>query len=438
LRGFETLRLTRTALLKALLPCALVGASLFLAGCPSSGGGTAGTTTTTGGTTTGGAAGSGGDIKIGLYASLTGANATFGTDCKEGAELAMKEINASGGVDGKQIALETLDDESKPEAAATVAQRLAGDAEVVAVLGEVASSITKSAAPVFQAAGIPMVTPSSTNVDVTKIGDHIFRTCFIDSFQGYVMAKFAKDNLKAGKVAVFRDQKNDYSVGLADAFTAEYKKMGGTIATDVSYKQGDNDFRAQLSQIKAANPQAVFVPGYYGDLGPIARQAKELGLNVPILGGDGWDSDVLVKGAGGPGGALEGAYFSNHYSKDDKNPVVQSFVKAYQSAYNKPPSAVAACAYDGMKLLADAVKRAGGPDRDKVTKAIAETKDFAGVTGTISINGDRNAVKPATVLQIKGDEFRFSAQIAPPGMNLPGPKTTASPGMAASPSAATP
>lgn len=404
------MRVSRARLLRRLLPGAAAAALLFvgLAGCKS---GNEGASAGNGGGSS--ASGAGSAILVGHYASLTGPNATFGVDTKEGIELAMKEINAAGGIDGKQVRVDTQDDQSKPEEAVTVVTGFANNQNMVAVLGEVASSISKAAAPVLENASIPMITPSSTNVEVTKVGPHIFRICYIDPFQGYVMAKFAKDNLKINRVAVFRDQANDYSVGLADAFIKSFKEMGGNIVIDVSYKQNDSDFRSQLAQIKKTNPQAIYVPGYYGDVGTIARQAKELELRVPLMGGDGWDSDTLIKGAGGPGGALEGSYFSNHYSKFDKTPRVQEFVQAYKEAYSKDPSGVAALGYDAMKLLADAIKRAGSADREAVTKAIGETRDFPGVSGVITIDAERNATKPAAVLQIKGDEFVFSATVDP-------------------------
>jgi ABC-type branched-subunit amino acid transport system substrate-binding protein len=241
---------------------------------------------------------SGNEILIGHYASMTGDNSTFGVETEQGARLAEKQINAAGGVLGKKIKIETQDDQSKPEEAKTVATGFAANPKVVAVIGEVSSGRSLAAGPVFQRAGIPMVSPASTNPDVTKIGDYIFRVCFIDPFQGYVMAKFAHDDLKATKVAIMRDQANDYSVGLANVFTEEFPKLGGRIALDVSYSGKDSDFRSQLAQIKASGADAIFIPGYYSEIGPIARQAREQGITVPLLGGDGWDSEKLIEGGG--------------------------------------------------------------------------------------------------------------------------------------------
>ncbi len=375
----------------------------------------------------------GGDtIHIGQYASMTGTTATFGQDTDAGVRLAIDEINAKGGILGKKIELKTLDDQSKPEEAKTVATTLAADPSIVAVIGEVASGRSIAAAPVFEHAGIPMISPSSTNVKVTEKGPHIFRVCFIDPFQGFVMAKFAHDNLKLTKVAILRDKKNEYSVGLADVFTTEFTKMGGTIVADNSYQEGDSDFRAQLSQLKDAKPQAIYVPGYY------TQEARGLGLNVPLLGGDGWDSPALVQGAGGPGGALEGSYFSNHYSVNDTSPAVQKFVTDYKKANgDKVPSGNAALGYDAMMLLADAITRAGSTDREAITKAIASTKDFPGVTGTITIDEKRNARKSATVLQIKGSEYSFAGRVDPPSSDgtAPAASASASPAASGSPTA---
>ena len=365
--------------------------------------------------TAAGGAATGNEILIGHFASLTGGTATFGTDTDQGVQLAVKELNAAGGWNGKHFRVDTQDDASKPEEAKTVVTSFAGNKDIVAVLGEVASTRSMIAAPVLEKAGIPMISPASTNPEVTKLGKHIFRVCYIDPFQGYVVSKFAHDDLKATKAAILLDQKNDYSVGLAKVIREEFTKMGGQIVVEQSFKEGDSQFRAQLTTIKDAKPDVVFVPGYYAEAGPIARQARELGITAPLVGADGWDSQQLVKGAGGAGGALEGCYFANHYSKDDKAANVQAFVKAYK-ADNKgnDPSALAALGYDAMKILADAIKRANSTDREKITEALAATRDFPGVTGKISIDADHNARKSAVIIQIKGDQFLYRRTIQPP------------------------
>jgi branched-chain amino acid transport system substrate-binding protein len=414
------MRQTRSTFLQTLTAFALCFSLGVLSGCKTAD--TTPTTTDAGKTTP--AAGaetptaptatqdtSGDEILVGHFASLTGETATFGTETDEGIKLAIKQLNAKGGVLGKKFSLETQDDQSKAEEAKTVVTKFAADPKIVAVLGEVASKRSLAAAPTLDKAGIPMISPSSTNENVTKVGPYIFRVCFIDNFQGYVMAKFAADDLKAKKVAILRNQSEDYSVGLADVFKKEFTKLGGTITVDVSYSGSDSDFRSQLGQVKGAD--ALFVPGYYNDVGTIARQARQLGIKVPLLGCDGWDSPDLIKGAGGPGGALEGSYFSNHYSKDDASPRVQDFVKAYEAEYKKKPSGLAALGYDAMMILADAITRANSTERAKVKDALAQTKDFKGVTGDITIDSNRNASKPAVVLEIKGDEFAYKTTVKP-------------------------
>jgi len=418
---------SRIEFLRFLLPAAAAGVavlSLAAGGCkdPNAGGqaDSGGATTATTGDVSGSGNRaaqdtSGDEILVGHYASMTGDNSTFGIETDQGIQLAVKELNAAGGVLGKKIRVETQDDQSKPEEAKTVVTGFAANAKMVAVIGEVSSGRSLAAGPVLQRAGIPMVSPASTNPNVTKIGDYIFRVCFIDPFQGYVMAKFAREDLKVSKVAIMRDQANDYSVGLADVFTDEFPKMGGQIAVDVSYSGKDSDFRSQLAQVKASGAEAIFIPGYYSEIGTIARQAREQGINVPLLGGDGWDSSKLIEGAGGAGGALEGSFFSTHAAKDAKDPGIQKFVEAFRAEYKKdPPSSNCPLGYDALMLLADAIKRANSIDRAKVRDMLAETKNFAGATGAITINAERNATKPAVVLQVKGADFVYRSTVEPP------------------------
>jgi branched-chain amino acid transport system substrate-binding protein len=350
------------------------------------------------------------EIVIGEYGSLTGTTATFGISTRNGIDLAISEANQAGGVLGKQVRVIVEDDQGKPEEAQTVVTKLVNKDRVVAVLGEVASSRSLAAAPVCQSNRIPMITPSSTNPKVTQIGDYIFRVCFIDPFQGFVMAKFATQSLKINNVAVLRDIKNDYSVGLADVFVENFTKMGGKIATDQSYSEGDTDFSAQLTSIRSTNPQAIFVPGYYTEVGLIARQARKLGLTIPLLGGDGWDSPKLWE-IGGE--ALNGCYYSNHYSVDDPSPRIQKFVADYKGRYNQVPDALAALGYDAAQILFHAFETAGSTDAAKVRDAIAQTKDFPGVTGNITIDGDRNAVKPAVVLRVNNGKTEFVETVSP-------------------------
>jgi branched-chain amino acid transport system substrate-binding protein len=350
------------------------------------------------------------EILIGEFGSLTGTTATFGISTRNGIDMAIEEVNAAGGVLGRQVRVIVEDDQGRPEEAQTVVTKLITSDRVVAVLGEVASSRTLAAAPVAQQNGIPLITPSSTNPEVTLVGDYIFRVCFIDPFQGLVMAKFATNTLKMNRVAILRDIKNDYSVGLADVFIENFTQMGGQIVADESYSEGDTDFSAQLTALRATNPQAIFVPGYYTEVGLIARQAKSLGLNVPLLGGDGWDSPSLIE-IGGE--ALEGSYFSNHYSVEDPSPAIQGFVTKYREKHGETPDALAGLAYDAAMLLFDAMRRANSTEPAAVRDALASTQNFQGITGTITLDENRNAVKPAVVLQIKDAKLNYVETINP-------------------------
>jgi len=357
------------------------------------------------------------EIRVGEYSSLTGTTATFGQSTHNAVTMAYDELNGAGGVLGRKIKVFVEDDQSKPEEAATAATKLINQNHVVALVGEVSSSRSLAAAPICQANGTPMVSPSSTNPRVTQTGDYIFRVCFIDPFQGGVMAKFAADTLKVKKVAILVDVRNDYSIGLQTFFRENFKRLGGQIVSEQSYSEGDSDFHAQLTQIKSANPEAIYVPGYYTEVGTIARQARELGIpsTVPLMGGDGWDSPRLWE-IGGE--ALNGCYFSNHYSTDNPSPVVQKFVKDYKDRYKQVPDALAALGYDAAKILADAMQRAGSTDGKKVRDALAATKDFQGVTGKITINSDRNAVKPAVVLKVENGKFVYSQTINPEDVKM--------------------
>jgi branched-chain amino acid transport system substrate-binding protein len=352
-----------------------------------------------------------GPIVIGHVASTTGTEATFGTSSDRGFRIFFDELNAKGGIKGRQIKLVTLDDQGKPEEAATAATRLIASDHVTALLGEVASTRSLWMAPKAQMAHVPMISPSSTNEKVTAVGDYIFRACFVDAFQGFVMAKFAHETLKLTKVAILKDVRNDYSVGLAKVFAEQFTKMGGTIVATESFSQGDVDFKAQLTNIKAKSPEAIFEPGYYTDTGLIARQAKELGLAVPLLGGDGWDSEKLYEIGGA---ALEGSYFSNHYSVDDPAPRIQAFVAHYKQSTGLVPDSLAAQAYDAAGMLADAMARAPDLSGPSIRDALAATKNFAGVTGDITLDANRNPVKPAVVLKIgKGGKYEFVTRIQP-------------------------
>jgi branched-chain amino acid transport system substrate-binding protein len=360
------------------------------------------------GGTGGGNAAAGDVIKVGEFASLTGKEASFGQMSHHGTELAIDEINARGDTLGRKLQLLTEDNQSKQGESTTIARKLISRDGIVALLGEVASGRSLEAAPICQESKIPQISPSSTNPKVTETGDYIFRICFIDPLQGKVLARFAQQTLKLKRVAVLTDAASAYSGGLATYFKQAFAADGGQIVDEQKYSGGDKDFNAQLTTIKAANPEAIFIPGYYTDVGLIARQARGLGITVPLFGGDGWESQELVSIGGD---AVEGTYFSTHFSPEQTDPAVQDFVKKFQAKYGVMPDAMAALGYDSAMLLADAFKRAGTTDGPKVRDALAATKDFPGVTGQITIDEHRDAKKPLVILQVTGGKFKLLEQI---------------------------
>jgi len=347
---------------------------------------------------------------VGFYGSLTGATATFGQSGRNGATLAFDEINAGGGVLGVRVALHAEDDRGEPAEAASAVSKLISRDHVVALLGEAASSRTLAAAPIAQTNEIPMITPSSTNPQVTRVGPYVFRVCFTDDFQGSMLARFAAEELKARTAVLLVDVRNDYSVGLGAAFRKSFEKAGGKVVGEQRYSEGDTDFSAQLTQMRGSPADVVFVPGYYTDVGLIARQNKSLGVAGTLLGGDGWDSPRLVE-IGGE--ALEGAYFANHYSRDDPDPAVQKFVAAYRSRFGTVPDSIGALSYDAARLLADAIRRAGSTSGARVREALAATKGFPGVTGDLTFDLERNPVKPITILRIANGKYAFVKRLSP-------------------------
>lgn len=355
--------------------------------------------------------GGGDEIIIGEFGSLTGSEATFGISSTNGLKLAVDEMNNGPKLLGKNIKLITYDDQGKPSEAQTVVQRLIKNDNVVAVIGEVASSRSKAGAPICQQNKIPMITPASTNPEVTAIGDYIFRVCFIDPFQATVVSKFIINTLKLKKVAVLKDVKNAYSTGLSDFFEKEFKSMGGEIVEIQSFQAGDKDFKAQLTSIKAKNPEAIFIPAYYTDVNLISIQAREIGITVPLIGSDGWESEKLTEGKAKD--ALEGCFFSTHVSTENPDPAIQNFIAKYKAKYNSMPDAMSFLAYDAGMILFDAIKRAGTTDPVKVREELAKTKDYSGVTGKITINEQRNAIKPAVILEIKNGQFKYKETVAP-------------------------
>jgi branched-chain amino acid transport system substrate-binding protein len=353
----------------------------------------------------------GGDILVGEYGSLSGPQATFGQSTHNGIMMAVDEVNGAGGVNGRKIKVLTEDDQSKQEEAANAVTKLISQNGVLAVLGEVASSASMAAAPICQSNKVPMITPSSTNDDVTKKGDYIFRVCFVDSYQGENMAKYVAQQLKVKRAAILTDVKSDYSTGLTSVIERTFTSLGGQIVGKQSYANGDSDFRSQLTAVKGANPQVIFIPGYYTDIGQIAIQARDLGMTMPLVGGDGWESPKLIE-IGGK--ALEGCYYSNHYFYGDPSPVVRNFVQRYKDRYGATPDALAALGYDAMKVLGDAMKRAKKLDGPSLRDAIAATKNFAGVTGAITIGPDRNAMgKKLVIEEIRNGQLVLKATVEP-------------------------
>ena len=378
--------------------------AVALAGCPpkneTGGGG-------------GNAATNGGDLLIGEYGSLTGAQATFGQSTHNAIMMAMDEVNAAGGVNGRKIKVLTEDDQSKSEEASTAVTKLISQNSVLAVLGEVASSNSIAGADVCQANKVPMITPSSTNPQVTKKGDYIFRVCFTDDYQGENIARYAATQLHIKRAAILTDVKNDYSTGLTSTIERVFTSLGGQIVGKSSYSNGDNDFHSQLASIRATNPEVIFVPGYYTDVGQIAIQARELGMKQPLLGGDGWESPKLIEIGGR---ALDGSMYTNHYFYADETPVVRNFVQRYKDRYGAIPDGMAALGYDAARVLADALKRAKKLDGASIRDAIAATRNFDGVTGTITIGPDRNAVgKKIIIEEVKNGQLTLRATIQPNG-----------------------
>ncbi|HEY6046351.1 MAG TPA: ABC transporter substrate-binding protein [Pyrinomonadaceae bacterium] len=380
--------------------------------------------------------GGGGDkVKIGVFMSMTGDTANFGISSTNGIKLATDETNAAGGINGKQVELDVQDDRSDPSEAATIVTKFVTQDGVHAILGEVASSRSIAAAPIAQNAKIPMLTPSSTNPEVTKKGDYIFRSCFIDPVQGAAIAQFAAKTLGKKRAGIMVDRKNDYSTGLEKFISATFIKLGGEMVVTQSYQAGDQDFNAQLTSIKGSNPDVIFVPGYYGDVALIAKQARDKGITVPFVGGDGWDAKQLYD-IGGK--ALNGSFFSNHYSPYDTDPKVQKFVNDYKARYGAIPDALAATAYDAARIMFDAIKRANSLDGKAIRDALAATKDFPGVTGIVTFNENRDAVKPIVMIEIKdGGIYSVRERVQVEGAAMPvlteTPKPSATPATAASP-----
>lgn len=349
-------------------------------------------------------------IRIGEVDPLTGGVSQFGIGCHQGYVLAFEQINAEGGILGQKVELVTEDNQSKPGQSATVVRKLITQNKVVAILGDATSSATLEAAPIAQGDKIPMITPTATNPRITEVGDYIFRVCFLDEFQGRVLARFAREKLKAQRIFTLTDVKQDYSVDLLKFFKEEFTKLGGTIVGEQSYSTGDTDFRAQLTPIRSAKPDAVYLPGYYQEVALIVKQGRQIGLTMPFIGCDGWANQALLT-IGGK--AMNGCFFTNHFSPDDQSSNVKSFVAKYQEKYGSQPDTFSALGYDAARLLADAIKRAGNLNSQPLRDSLAKTTGFEGVTGQISFDPNRNASKPGLIVTIKDGKFEVAEKIAP-------------------------
>ena len=350
-------------------------------------------------------------IKIGYFGDLTGPTFNFGRSAYNGVLMAADEINNLGGINGRRIDVVFEDDRGSPEEAARLTSKLIDQDKVIAIIAGGTSGNSRAAAPKAQSSHVPMISPSSTDPAVTQVGDYIFRACFVDTFQGEVMASFAANTLKAQKAAILFDFNSPYGRGLTEYFELSFAKLGGQIVNKQTYTQGDADFKGQLSTIRAAEPDVIYIPGYYGDVALIAKQARLIGLTQPLLGGDGWDAPELWPTGGD---ALNGSYISTHYSSDDPSPGIQMFVEGYKQRYGQMlPDAHAALAYDASKLLFDAIMRAGTTESGKLREALAQTRDFQGVTGVINMGPDRNAVKPAVVLKLLDARFIYETTVQP-------------------------
>ena len=350
------------------------------------------------------------EILIGHYGSLSGSEATFGKSTDNGIQMAVEEINAAGGIGGKKVRLITYDDKGDAKEAGNAVTRLVTNDGVKAVIGQVASKLSLAGGPICQEHGVPMISPSSTNPAVTQVGDMVFRVCFIDPFQGSVCARFARDHIKAETAAILYDQSTPYSVGLMEEFEKAFVKAGGKVVRKETFQAGDQDFSSQLTQIRAADPQVVFIPVYYAQIGNIAQQARQLGIKVPFVGADGWESGQLASLAAG---ALDGSFYSNHYSQESDAPKIKEFLAKYKAKYGEIPDSMAALGYDAASVLFAAMKTAPALDGKDLAAAIAKTKDFDGVTGKITLNENRDAVKPAVMLEIKDGKPTYVATIEP-------------------------
>lgn len=350
-------------------------------------------------------------ISVGLYCSLTGAQADFGISTRNGVTLAFDEVNGRGGLLGQQLRLVAEDTRGDSNEATSAVTRLIDRENVVAVIGEIASTLSLAGGRVCQRRRIPMVSPSSTNPAVTQVGDHVFRVCFIDPFQGEVMARFARNNLHFDRVAIFKDQASAYSVGLAEAFRRSFTGFGGTVVDEQAYRSSETHFSAQITSILSHQPQAIFVPGYYTEVALIAREARGAGFTGRFLGGDGWSGPSLTQN---DDDKLVGDFFSEGFAPEGATtPVAQDFVRRYRERYRADPNGLAALGYDAALVLFDAIRRAGSAEPARIRAALATTRNVQGATGVITLNEQRDAVKAAVILEVTPNGFRYHQTVNP-------------------------
>ena len=366
----------------------------------------------------GGSKGADGDtIKVGGVLEMTGGSASFGISSKNGIDLALKKINEKGVLGGKKLSLVVADTKSEASEATNAMQKVISQDKVVAVIGPNQSSAVIAAGAINNGSKVVDITPMGTNPDVTvdpktkKVKPYSFRTCFIDPFQGTVMASFASNDLKVKKAAIYIDNTSDYAKGLAQFFKENFVKNGGQVVIEEAYLQKDTDFKSTLTKIKAAQPDFIYIPGYYQEVGLIVKQAREMGITVPMAGGDGWDSAKLPEIAGKA--ALENTFFSSLYSPDDTSDLNKEFVAEYKKAYNTNPDVFAALAYDSTLLVAKAIEDAGSADPAKIAEAMAKIKGFKGVSGEVTFNEEHNPIKSAVIIEHKDGKQTFKAKVNP-------------------------
>lgn len=355
------------------------------------------------------------EIKIGGNFELTGGVANYGKQAVNGIQLAIKQANANGGVLGKQITLVLADNKSEAAEATNAITKLITQDKVVAVFGPATSSNTIATVQVSQDNKIPIITPTGTSEKITvdngKVRPYAFRSCFIDPLQGTIMANFASNTLKVKTAAIYIDSSSDYSKGLAQSFETVFTQNGGKVLGKEAFLQKDQDFKSTLTKIKAMNPDVVFLPAYYEEVGKIIKQAREMGMTMPFLGTDGWDDSKVVEIAGAA--PLNNTYFSSHYSSQDTDPNVVKFIEAYKKEYNQEPSVFSALGYDAGLLLIDAIKRAGSTEPEKIREALEQTKNLQLSTGMMTIDANHNPIKSAVVLEMKDGKQMFKEKITP-------------------------